>query len=497
VQVLGLIKVFKLMKKSLIIFVFAFQFVYSQQVKFFNTFGNGIYDSGEGVIVTKDSGYVVGGITNQGGVEGNNVMIYKTDSLGALQWFKNIGGAGIEGARSIACGYNNEFILAGFKNNLDSMGYDVFVVKTDLNGDTLWTRTFGGSDWDMAYSIDKLADSTYVVAGETYSFGNGNRDVYVLRINQMGDTIWTKTFGGTADDYAKYVYVDRHNNIVVIGSTESFGAGGSDLYVVYMDVNGDTIWTKAYGTVNDDYGYSGDMYIDNSNRQSFTFGYTTLSLSEGVQEMHLFRGDTVACNYVNDLGVLTQPSNPEIVDKPRVRMDARGRFYYCAELKYTLTAKPDIYLHRTLYAMNFGYAENILPQSDEDYAKDIRKSFDKGYIITGETTTYGPGITSSFILKVDSSLVSLTTALVGVDDVEKVDFNLYPNPVTNGYLFIETTHNIQQIKIYNMSGQLIQTETGLNYSNQQIIVDELIAGVYIIEIETTNGIGRKKLLIAK
>lgn len=485
------------MKKSFILILVAIQWCFAQQVKFFNTFGYGIFDSGEGVVVTSDSGYVVGGITNQGGTQGNNVLIYKTDSLGVLQWFKNVGGAGIEGAKSIANGLNNEFILAGFKNDLDSMGYDVFVVKTDQNGDTLWTRKFGGNDWDMAYSIDKLSDSTYIVAGETYSFGAGNRDMYVLRVDQNGDTIWTRTFGGTEDDYAKYVYTDRHNNIVVIGSTESYGAGGSDLYVVYMDINGDTIWTKAYGTVQDDYGYSGDMYIDNSNKQSFTFGYTTLSLPEGVQEMHLYRGDTVSCNYINDLGVLTQPSNPEIADRPRVRTDARGRFYYCAELRNSPTSTYDIYLHRTLYAMNFGYAENNIGQAEEDFPKDIRKSFDKGYVITGETTTYGPGITSSFILKVDSMLVAPATALVAIESQDEISLNLYPNPITTGELFIEAGATIENIRIYNINGQLMQTEVGSNSTTQRIVCNMASAGMYIIEIETAQGVGRKKVLISQ
>lgn len=483
--------------RRIVVFIlfWATQIVYTQQVKFFHTFGNGIFDSGEGVVVSPDSGYVVAGITNQGGIDGNNVMIYKTDSLGVLQWFKHIGETGIEGARSIVRGLNNEYVLAGFQNNFDTSGYNCFLVKTDLNGDTIWTRTFGGGDWDMAYSVDVLADSTYVVAGETYSFGSGDRDMYVVRVAQNGDTIWTRTFGGSGDDYARYVYVERHNNILVIGSTNSYGAGGSDLYIVYMDVNGDTIWTKAYGSVVDEFGYSGDMYIDNSNKMSFAFGYTTLSLPQSVQEAHILRADSVSCTYINDVGILTQPTNPEIIDHHRVRMDGRGRFYYCAERRYVPDENPDIYLHRTLYGMNFGYAENAIVYPEGDFPKDIRKSFDKGYVITGETTSWGPGLSSSFLLRVDSMLAGPSSVLVSVEDEIDNGFSVYPVPVINNEIYIDAYHPIQHIRIFDLSGKMILSTVGSNYVSQMIQFNPIPSGVYIIEIETYRGLGRKKLLV--
>lgn len=484
-----------MVKRLLFIFLGAVQLIQAQQVKFFHTFGNGIFDSGEGVVVSPDSGYVVGGITNQGGIDGTNMMIYKTDSLGTLQWFKHVGGFGIEGARSIVLGLNNEYVLAGYQNNFDTSGYNLFLVKTDLNGDTLWTRIYGGADWDMAYSIDKLADSTYVVAGETYSFGAGDRDMFVLRIAQNGDTIWTRTFGGPDDDYARYVYVERNNNIMVIGSTASFGAGGYDLYAVYLDVNGDTIWTKSYGSVVDEFGYSGDMYIDNSNKMSFAFGYTGLSLPDAIQEAHLFRGDSTSCAFINDVGILTQPTNPEIIDHHRVRMDGRGRFYYCAERRYAPDENPDIYLHRTLYGMNFGLAENAIVYPEGDFPRDIRKSFDNGYVVTGETTSWGPGLSSSFLLRVDSMLVGPAAVLVALDDLEENAFTLYPNPVTNSVVYINALYPITKVAIYDLSGKLILTQSGSNYITQSLELPFMASGLYVIEIETEKGVGRMKLLM--
>jgi len=161
------------MKNLFILMLISCQLVMAQQVKFFRTYGFGIYDSGEGVLQTNDTGYVVGGITSQSGSNGTDMVIYKTDSLGVLEWYKPIGLDNcIDGARSIASGRSkSEFLLAGYQNNYDTSGYNFYVVKTDLNGDTIWTKTYGGSDWDMAFSVDTLQDSTYVIAGETYSFG--------------------------------------------------------------------------------------------------------------------------------------------------------------------------------------------------------------------------------------------------------------------------------------------------------------------------------------
>jgi hypothetical protein len=482
------------MKRFLILLAFGCQLLVAQQIKFFNTYGHGIYDSGEGVWTSKDTGYVVAGITTQTGSNGTDMLIYKVDSIGTLKWYKNIGiDNSMEGAKSITSGNGAaEYILAGYQNKYDTSGYNFYVVKTDLNGDTLWTRTFGGADWDMAYSVDTLQDSTYVIAGETYSFGNGNSDMYVIRIDKNGDTLWTRTFGGPEDDYARYVFTDRHDNIMLVGTTFSFGAGGADAYFIYLNAMGDTIWTKSYGTASDDYGYSGDMYIDNINKMSFAFGYTSYYGPQDAQKMRFYRGDSTNCSFIADVGVLT--TNVEIVDHPRIRKDGKGKYYYCSDV-HNVGGLTDIFLSKTFYAFGFDLASSLLYIPDIDMPHDIRKCFDNGYITTGETQSFGPGSNASFILKTDTFFVSPLTALVAVEENELGSFSAYPNPVSDNILYLETNSSIEQVILFDMNGRMLQTIQGQHYTMQQLQLNPLPIGMYILAVRTDHGIGRKKILI--
>src|SRR5207237_7867551 len=99
----------------------------------------------------------------------------------------------------------------------------------DKNGNQLWAKTYGGSDWDFAYSIAVNKNEEYVLAGETYSFGNGNNDVFLVKVNSSGDTLWTKTDGGDSSDFANQVKLTSDSGFVIIGNTKSSGQGNSDI----------------------------------------------------------------------------------------------------------------------------------------------------------------------------------------------------------------------------------------------------------------------------
>jgi hypothetical protein len=114
-------------------------------------------------------------------------------------------------------------------------------VKTNSQGDTLWTRTYGGSSTDWAYSVQQTADGGYILAGFTYSFGAGTStypNMYLVKTNNLGDTLWTRTYGGSNYDYATSVQQTADGGYIVAGYTESFGAGYADFYLVKTGPDG-------------------------------------------------------------------------------------------------------------------------------------------------------------------------------------------------------------------------------------------------------------------
>ncbi|MDI6862989.1 MAG: hypothetical protein QMC97_06360 [Pseudothermotoga sp.] len=105
---------------------------------------------------------------------------------------------------------------------------------------SIWQKAFGGSEWDVAYSIRQTTDGGYIVAGYTESFGAGEEDVYVLKLDADGNKLWEKTFGEEYSDEAYSIQQTNDEGYIVAGYTESFGAGSRDVYVLKLDKYGNT-----------------------------------------------------------------------------------------------------------------------------------------------------------------------------------------------------------------------------------------------------------------
>lgn len=98
--------------------------------------------------------------------------------------------------------------------------------------DTFWTRTYGGVSWDYGYSVQQTSDEGYILVGSTESFGCFCPDLYLIKTDAQGDTIWTRTYGGAGYDRFQSVQQIDNEKYIATGSTESFGAGGMDVYLI-------------------------------------------------------------------------------------------------------------------------------------------------------------------------------------------------------------------------------------------------------------------------
>jgi hypothetical protein len=117
-------------------------------------------------------------------------------------------------------------------------GGDLLVIKTDLSGNVLWSKTYGGALYDGATEIQSLSDGNFLIAGRTESFGNGSSDAYLLKINEIGDLLWSKTYGGTDFESAYSLTETSDDGIMLIGQTKTFGAGKADIFLVKTAADG-------------------------------------------------------------------------------------------------------------------------------------------------------------------------------------------------------------------------------------------------------------------
>jgi hypothetical protein len=186
---------------------------------------------------TSDGGYILAGYTSSFMV-GPDIFLIKTDANGNIQWSKTYGGASYDYAHSVRQTSDGGYIVAGYTNSFGASSFEIFLIKTDANGNIIWAKTYGGTYWDEASSVQQTLDGGYIVAGFTPSFGAGGWDIFLIKTDANGNIIWAKTYGGTDDDRASYVQQTSDSGYIVAGRTASFGAGLSDVFLVKTDANG-------------------------------------------------------------------------------------------------------------------------------------------------------------------------------------------------------------------------------------------------------------------
>jgi len=211
----------------------------AQQVVWQKTFGGSDDDRARSVQETIDGGYIVAGYTWSSS-EREDVYILKLDANGNKLWEKTFGGSDNDGAWSIQQTNDGGYVVAGYTSSFGAGSYDVYVLKLDTSGKEVWSKTFGGSSDDLAWSIQQTNDGGYIVAGYTKSFGAGSEDVYILKLDANGNKLWEKTFGGSYDERAYCIQQTRDGRYIVAGYTSSFGVGNYDVYIIKMDANGNT-----------------------------------------------------------------------------------------------------------------------------------------------------------------------------------------------------------------------------------------------------------------
>ena len=250
------------------------------------------YDYAFSIIQTSDGGFTLAGVSATGGVFSSDMFIAKLNSAGTYQWSKTYGGSGDEPALSMIQTADGGFVFAGYSNSyspfhvfyilkIDSTGtlqwcrligetgtgsvvysiiqttdggfalaggftptgtgnYDMYIVKLSSGGSLQWTRTVGGTGDDNANSIIQTTDAGFAVAGYTNSFGTGNYDMYIVKLNSSGTLQWSRTVGGTGYDNANSIIQTTDAGFVIAGYTNSFGTGNYDMYIVKLDAGGNT-----------------------------------------------------------------------------------------------------------------------------------------------------------------------------------------------------------------------------------------------------------------
>lgn len=196
---------------------------------------------------TTDGGYIMAGSTDSFGTGVQDIYLVKVDTDGNIQWTKTYGGISTDMGNCIRQTSDGGYITCGTTFSFGSGSGDIYIVKTDAAGLLQWSKTIGGAGNDGGNSIQQTTDGGYVIGGNTSGFGAGNDDFYLVKITSSGNLEWANTFGGNALDRCNSVQQTLEGGYIMAGYTKSFGAGNEDTYLVKVDPNGTYQWSSAYG----------------------------------------------------------------------------------------------------------------------------------------------------------------------------------------------------------------------------------------------------------
>jgi len=261
---------------------------------------------------TADGGFILAGSVGQSGnSNGVDVYLLKTDANGTKQWSRKLGGPADEYSTSVRITSDGGYILAGSTDSYGAGAWDTYVIKTDASGDTLWTRTYGGSSVDggvtsSRQTINETFDGGYIIGGYSTSFFTaGGTDAYLIKTDVAGDVQWSKLYGGAGSDLIFDVRQCADSGYVFTGYTTSFGGGGTDIYLVRTDVNGDTLFTRTFGDLFADYGQS---VLETDDKGFLICGYTT-NFGSGNNDVALIKTDSMGNTSCYQYNTGTQVSN--------------------------------------------------------------------------------------------------------------------------------------------------------------------------------------------
>jgi hypothetical protein len=431
---------------------------FSQQ-RWTRTFGGDSSDVGHSVQQTSDGGYIVAGTTRSFG-NGYQAYLIKTNASGDTLWTKTYGGTDYEQGNSVQQTSDGGYIVAGYTY---SFGNDaqVYLIKTNAIGDTLWTRTYGGASDDRGYSVQQTSDGGYIATGYTYSSGNGAQ-VYLIKTNTTGDTLWTRTYEGAVSGEGWSVQQTKDGGYIVVGTTGSSG-NVAQVYLIKTNTTGDTLWTRTYGGTSNDYGSSVQQTTDGG---YIVVGWTA-SFGNNSQ-VYLVKtnatGDTLWSRTYGgtawDVGYSVQQTS----DGGYIVVGATSSF----------GNGPQVYLVKTnttgdtLWTKTYG-------GGGTDGGSDVQQTMDGGYIAAGWTTSFGNGA-QVYLIKTDGNgNVGVETPVRQVDGSTVRPLKATPNPFTSFATL--PGHEAERFSLYDISGRKVGTYRGNR------IGEGLGPGVYFLKYQ--------------
>lgn len=369
-------------------------------------FGGNNEDFGHSIIQTQNRGYVIAGFSESFGPNGTpsdgdmDVYVIRTEVDGREIWSNVYDDGFVEHGYSIIETPDKGFLVAGDIRQTQLSSSNVYLLKIDAQGKKLWSKQFGGAGNDSGYRIIRTVSSGgYLIVGTTDSFGNGGNDVFLVKIDEQGEQIWAKAFGTTGNDFGRGA-LELSDGYLITGTAYNAFNGTADLYLLKVDLSGNFVWQKFFGSSNDiDEGYNLVMTDDGN---VVMVGYTG-SLSDVWLIKVTPEGD----------GIWTRTFGGSLGDQGfDILKAANGDLIIAGVTEIDLT-NSDAFLARYDTDGNKIWFNTIGRGTHVDWAQAVAPTEDGGFVVTGYNSLFGAFINDVTLIKTGADGSVYTNHLTG------------------------------------------------------------------------------------
>lgn len=457
-----------------------------------STIGGISSDGGKDIIQLIDGSFVISGYTWSSGNGCSDMMLVKVNQSGELIWSKTFGGNGWEYAYSVIELAQGGFVLAGYTTSEGEGKKDFYVVKTDAEGNEIWAKTFGGSKQDIAKDIIETKDGNLLLVGYTESFNSAENNFYVLKLDQEGNEIWSKTFGGSEAEMGRKVIENHNNEYLFLGSTGSYGAGNRDIYLICTDEAGNELWTQTYG--DNSYNCGFDMIEINNNGYAIV-GHTDVHGTE-LLDVFYVRTDSMG----NQINSKRFESEYKFYDYGKsIFQTSQGYLAIGGVTKTKASRANDIYFMIIDENADLLW-EEVIGGEGSEWSTAMCETKDGNFAMIGQTNSDGDG-------KFDAYLVKLQNPYVSINSIKPTDTRLLPiipNPASYyaNLNLVVANNETAQLNIYDNQGNSIKSISNINPGRHSLRWNctdnnnnRLLAGIYHIVLKSNSTQTSKKLII--
>lgn len=485
------------MRILIVLGIFFFSSLTFGQIAFFHLYTNGGDDNAEGAAQLEDSSYVITGSSDSypGGI-GSQAFLMKIDSVGEPIWSKHYGGAELDQGKRVAYQQGFGFFIAGNTSSIGAGGYDFYLIKTDLNGDMEWERAYGESEWERLYDAALTRDTGMFMVGETLSNPTNNSNMYIVRTDKNGDTLWTKTMGGLGPDGLRGVHRWDDSTFYVAGQTYVDDSSYTKAYIAKIHEDGTLLWSDTIGP-------QGNYFINDvsvSDFDVFCAGYRNGPTVDG--------NDLYYMRHNHDGVHLGETTHATIGDFKAHQATAYGvpDKRYVGWTFFDAFSQPDgddLIIHKMNYVFFSEATALHLYYYDPDIINDLIPTSDGGALAVGQTSSEAIGVHHGYVCKIGPNDLfadytpphTVYSLVVSVDEQTFGDhLSVYPNP-TSGIINIESSINESiDVQVMTSLGQELLRDSFQGKFSFDL--EQFGTGVYFLK-STVDGVSNVRKLVVK